>query len=600
MIKLGSLGLHIASRATDERLAEGAWSLHGGDPVRLLLVEDDEDDAVILKRTLAKIPDARFEVTWVTSGAAALEALATGWYDATLIDCNLGGTSGVEFIRDATAAGCVTPLIMLTGQRDRATDMVAMKAGAADFLEKGRTDATLLDRTLRYTITSARIREELRRGREQILGLEQIGRLMSEDWPIDDAIEQLLRVMGDAFEYQFVAVYLRSEKDFELRRARGYKHPVARIDASLMTLERVVSGQQPMVVPNFTRSPEHRDEDADVRMELCLPIVIRGRTVGLLSVGSQDGQELGERDLTVLRAIADRVAAALALSLQREIIASRGRRFSRVSVVARELGAAAPSGDDAAFWATLGESAGGALSSNVIILGFSQDPDGGSHWRELARSGADVSTDLDATVLAVADSALAEGSALDDPGNIAAVRLSGWRHPVALISVGGSREGPVEALVQLATAVDPILRLRVAVADNAPAGQAMLSAFSQAIDWAVAQADGDGASSGFMVVVVESLDDAVDSAQLVAAIRADSRLLVAALSQRRVGVMLRTGPAGRSTGAAADLVSTLARTRSVLGGTSTIGPDLAAAAFERASGALELARRLGPGNTVAA
>jgi hypothetical protein len=322
--------------------------------------------------------------------------------------------------------------------------------------------------------------------------------------------------------------------------------------------------------------------------------------VGLLSVGSQDGQELGERDLTVLRAIADRVAAALALSLQREIIASRGRRFSRVSVVARELGAAAPFGDDAAFWATLGESAGGALSSKVIILGFSQDPDGGSHWQELARSGADVSTDLEASVLAVADSALAEGSALDDRDNMAAVRLSGWRHPVALISVGGSREGPVEALVQLATAVEPILRLRVAVADNAPAGQALLSAFSQAIDWAVAQADGDGASPGFMVVVVESLDDAVDSAQLVAAIRADSRLLVAALSQRRVGIMLETRPAGRSTGAAADLVSTLARTRSVLGGTSTIGPDLAAAAFERASGALELARRLGPGNTVAA
>jgi hypothetical protein len=178
------------------------------------------------------------------------------------------------------------------------------------------------------------------------------------------------------------------------------------------------------------------------------------------------------------------------------------------------------------------------------------------------------------------------------------VRLSGWRHPVALVSVGGSREGPVEALLQLAIAVEPILGLRVAVSDNAPAGQARLSAFSQAIDWAVARADGDGASPRYTVVVVESLDDAVDSAQLVAAIRADSRLLVAALSHRTVGVLLETDPVGRST--AADLVSTLARTRSVLGGTSAIGPDLAAAAFERASGALELARRLGPGNTVAA
>ena len=455
MITLGSRGADLGSTATDERLSESAWSLPGGEPVRLLLVEDDEEDAIIVKSALAKIPDAQFDVTWVTSGAAGLEALATDWYDATLVDYDLGGSSGVEFIRDATAAGCVTPLIMLTGQRDRATDVIAMKAGAADFLIKGRTDATLLDRTLRYAITSARIREELRRGREQILGLEQIGRLLSEDWPIDDAIEQLLRVMGDAFEYQFVAVYLRSKADFALRRARGYRHPVGRIDASLISLEAVISGQQPTLVPNFTRSPQHADVDADVRMELCLPIIIRRRTVGLLSVGSQDGQELGERDLTILRAIADRIAAALGLSLQRDLLTSRGRRFSRLSTVAHELGAAAALRDDGAFWATLAESASAALGSKIIILGPTEDAADGAPWQQLARSGADGSTHLDPSLLAVADTAVSEGSALDGPRNLAAVRLRGWRQ-LSLESVG--RSGPPGSRVGAVSLRAPTLR----------------------------------------------------------------------------------------------------------------------------------------------
>jgi hypothetical protein len=64
--------------------------------------------------------------------------------------------------------------------------------------------------------------------------------------------------------------------------------------------------------------------------------------------------------------------------------------------------------------------------------------------------------------------------------------------------------------------------------------------------------------------------------------------------------VLEVDPDERSSAPATDLVSTMVRTRRVLGGVSMIGPDHAAAAFERAIGAVELARRLGPGNTVVA
>jgi hypothetical protein len=72
------------------------------------------------------------------------------------------------------------------------------------------------------------------------------------------------------------------------------------------------------------------------------------------------------------------------------------------------------------------------------------------------------------------------------------------------------------------------------------------------------------------------------------------------LSEDRVGVVLEIERRDRSGATAVALIATVARTRQVLGGVSMIGPDRAAAAFGAASGALELARRLGPGNAVVA
>jgi hypothetical protein len=148
--------------------------------------------------------------------------------------------------------------------------------------------------------------------------------------------------------------------------------------------------------------------------------------------------------------------------------------------------------------------------------------------------------------------------------------------------------------------VEPILRLRIAVSQIEHPGQVRLADLCLAIDWAVARAQLDGRSAAFTVFVLESLDDTVGSAQLAADIRAESRVLVTELSPETVGVVVEVDPDDQSAAPATDLVSSMARTRPVLGGVSMIGPDLAAAAFERASAALEIARRLGPGNTVVA
>ena len=129
--------------------------------VRVLLVEDDEDDYVLTRDLLAEGFGSRFAVVWASSRTAGLDQLTQGHFDVALLDYNLGSETGIDLLREARARGCRTPVIMLTGQNDRATDIDAMHAGAADYLVKGRVTGDMLERAIRYARERHRLLEEI-------------------------------------------------------------------------------------------------------------------------------------------------------------------------------------------------------------------------------------------------------------------------------------------------------------------------------------------------------------------------------------------------------------------------------------------------------
>src|SRR5262245_54933775 len=110
----------------------------GDRPVRVLLVEDDEDDYFLTRELLRDIPGNGHVLDWVTDYDSGLEAVCRGEHDVYLLDYRLGARTGVELLREAAARGCAGPAIILTGQGERESDLEAMRAGAADFLVKGR------------------------------------------------------------------------------------------------------------------------------------------------------------------------------------------------------------------------------------------------------------------------------------------------------------------------------------------------------------------------------------------------------------------------------------------------------------------------------
>jgi diguanylate cyclase (GGDEF)-like protein/PAS domain S-box-containing protein len=141
--------------------------LIGAREIRVLLVEDDEDDYVLTRDLLSDSRRTRFALEWVTSFDEAVGAIAKGQHDVYLVDYRLGEYDGLEVLRAARAAGCLRPIILLTGQGDGDVDIAAMKAGAADYLVKGQIDAQILERSIRYSIEQHQTLEALRESEER-------------------------------------------------------------------------------------------------------------------------------------------------------------------------------------------------------------------------------------------------------------------------------------------------------------------------------------------------------------------------------------------------------------------------------------------------
>ncbi len=138
-------------------------------PLRILLVDDDEDDLVLVRDLLRQIGSDRYQSDWCSEYGEAIRRLTEGGFDLCIVDYRLGVKDGIELIEEARSRSIGVPLILLTGQGDRETDLAAMEAGAADFLDKSQLNADMLERALRYAVHSHRIERQ----RAQLLAVAE-------------------------------------------------------------------------------------------------------------------------------------------------------------------------------------------------------------------------------------------------------------------------------------------------------------------------------------------------------------------------------------------------------------------------------------------
>lgn|GEM_PF-2102918 len=131
-------------------------------PLRVLVVDDDEDDFVLIRDLLSDAPDSHYAFDWCATPQQGLEELRKGAHDVYLVDYLLGPSNGLDLIETVSREGLSRAFIVLTGRGNHAVDVAAMAAGASDYLVKGTIDAERLDRSIRYAVDRMHFMEALR------------------------------------------------------------------------------------------------------------------------------------------------------------------------------------------------------------------------------------------------------------------------------------------------------------------------------------------------------------------------------------------------------------------------------------------------------
>ena len=119
---------------------------------RILIVEDDEDDFLIIEACIKDIPDKAFLIDWCYDYDDAMQRISEGRYDIYFIDYLLGEKTGLQLLEEAISLGCEEPLILLTGIGNRDVDIQAMTIGAVDYLVKSEINTEKLERSIRYAL----------------------------------------------------------------------------------------------------------------------------------------------------------------------------------------------------------------------------------------------------------------------------------------------------------------------------------------------------------------------------------------------------------------------------------------------------------------
>ena len=146
--------------------------------IRALLVEDDDEDADILRRYMSRLADHSVTVTHVHSAEEALAAISGDGFDLVFLDMHLGGADGMDLL-DRLKGSCDTPVIVVTGTGDEARAVEAMKAGAYDYLGKDTLTVDLLERAVRYACRRHLLEQERARMVEKLAELSVTDELTS-------------------------------------------------------------------------------------------------------------------------------------------------------------------------------------------------------------------------------------------------------------------------------------------------------------------------------------------------------------------------------------------------------------------------------------
>jgi len=188
----------------------------------VLIVDDSPEDRETYRRYLLQNPEAHYTILEAESGEGGLELCQSLKPDGILLDYLLPDLDGLEFLSELrTQTNAIAPpVIMLTGQGNEFIAVQAMKAGAQDYLVKGRMTPETLRLTVDGVIEKAQLRTQLQRSEERLKLALEATRIGIWEWNIltgevmwSQSLELLFGLAPGAFAGTYEAMLERVHPD---------------------------------------------------------------------------------------------------------------------------------------------------------------------------------------------------------------------------------------------------------------------------------------------------------------------------------------------------------------------------------------------------
>jgi signal transduction histidine kinase len=154
-------------------MAEIKDSAQGPTGLKILLIEDNPNDAELICDMLEGVPSFKYKLTCAARLSEALQQLEQGSFRIVLLDLNLPDSRGFDTFFEVYAKWPSTPIVVLTGLSDEMLALKAVQAGAQDYLVKGEVTGRLLVKALRYAIERQRLFSELEMKSAEITEITQ-------------------------------------------------------------------------------------------------------------------------------------------------------------------------------------------------------------------------------------------------------------------------------------------------------------------------------------------------------------------------------------------------------------------------------------------
>ena len=333
---------------------------------RILVVDDEENVVQILVDLLSEGP---YTVDTVSSGEEALSVLRKQPYDLILTDINLPGVNGLEVVSAAKEADPETVVVVITGYASTGTAIDALRQGAYDYITKpfdlweldqivarglGSRRLVLENRRLVQNLQTANaelrrheeaLRDEVDIATRRIRTLYEISKDVNASLDVHHTLNFIVAQAAMLTEAHLGLLFRGREMNSRLTAEVGYGPTGAATGTAVVQVGKTVIGRvaetlEParVQVADPSQLGEQFFVELGVRSVLAVPLLHKGRLMGVLSMMEKGRGSFTEEDQDLLESFASQAALALANAELYETARELDRMKSEfVAVVSHEV-----------------------------------------------------------------------------------------------------------------------------------------------------------------------------------------------------------------------------------------------------------------------